>query len=277
MSRENVIFFSYSRDDAGFALKLAQDLRQAGVEIWVDKLDIPPSAEWDEEVEAAMKASGKMLVVLSQSSVASQNVRDEIAFALSSGKRVFPVVIDDCEIPYRLARRQHVDFRGRYEEARAELIKALGGEPLPPPPALNGPGPRSRRFKWFVIGPVGIIVLALVVLAVKEWLLPDGAAVYIQGVRHDGTPDVVTILNSGTSGVDLTRYSLSKRDRSFRFPPGTTVGPGMQVRVLFIDPGDPHPPIQENDVVSTAFRIHRGDIVVLRDSNNNEIHRFQVP
>ena len=30
------IFFSYSRADAAFALKLGEDLKKAGVDIWID-------------------------------------------------------------------------------------------------------------------------------------------------------------------------------------------------------------------------------------------------
>ena len=34
------IFFSYSRTDSEFVLKLAKDLRKAGANIWLDQLDI---------------------------------------------------------------------------------------------------------------------------------------------------------------------------------------------------------------------------------------------
>jgi len=34
-------FFSYSRADSEFVLKLATDLRNAGIDIWLDQLDIP--------------------------------------------------------------------------------------------------------------------------------------------------------------------------------------------------------------------------------------------
>ena len=33
-------FFSYSRDDSEFVLKLAKDLRAAGADVWLDQLDI---------------------------------------------------------------------------------------------------------------------------------------------------------------------------------------------------------------------------------------------
>ena len=35
------VFFCYARADSEFALKLANDLRSAGANIWIDQLDIP--------------------------------------------------------------------------------------------------------------------------------------------------------------------------------------------------------------------------------------------
>src|ERR1700683_5123953 len=44
-------FFSYSRHDSEFALKLAKDLRQHGAAVWLDQLDINPGERWDSTVE----------------------------------------------------------------------------------------------------------------------------------------------------------------------------------------------------------------------------------
>ena len=35
-------FFSYSREDSEFALRLAKDLKAAGANVWLDRLDIKP-------------------------------------------------------------------------------------------------------------------------------------------------------------------------------------------------------------------------------------------
>ena len=45
---KEMIFFSYSRSDASeFAFKLAGDLRNAGMNIWIDQLDINGGEIWD--------------------------------------------------------------------------------------------------------------------------------------------------------------------------------------------------------------------------------------
>ena len=38
-------FFSYSRDDSEFALRLAEDLKAAGAAVWIDQLDIEPGSD----------------------------------------------------------------------------------------------------------------------------------------------------------------------------------------------------------------------------------------
>ena len=119
-------FFSYCREDSDFALKLAADLKSAGADVWIDQLDIEPGLPWDRAVEDALNSAPRMLVLLSPVSVASENVRDEVSFALSRQKRVIPVLYRDCDIPFRLARLQHIDFRPDYGRALSILLRALG-------------------------------------------------------------------------------------------------------------------------------------------------------
>jgi hypothetical protein len=66
-----------------------------------------------------------MLVILSPASVESSNVMDEVAFALEEGKTVIPVIQDECRIPFRLRRLQHIDFSSGYEPALKDLLEVL--------------------------------------------------------------------------------------------------------------------------------------------------------
>ncbi len=151
-------FVSYSRADAEFVLRLCKDLRAAGASIWLDQLDIHPGDEWDETIERGLSACGRMLVVLSPTSVSSENVLDESGYALSRKKPVIPVLYRDCEIPYRLSRIQYVDFRTSYDERLKSLLSAIAEakentEPIAAPPADQ----RSRRlYLW-----AGAAVLAV--------------------------------------------------------------------------------------------------------------------
>ena len=121
----NKVFFSYSRKDTAFALTLAQDVRSAGADIWIDQLDIRAGDLWDVEIEKALVNASCVLVVLSPFSVASDNVQDEIAFALDTQKTIIPVILEPCTIPFRLRRWMHIDFSKNYEEGFAHLMAAL--------------------------------------------------------------------------------------------------------------------------------------------------------
>lgn len=118
-------FVSYSRADSEFALKLAEDLKSSGANIWIDQLDIEPGMPWDRAVEGALFKCPSLLVILSSVSANSENVRDEVSFALSRQKRVIPVLYRECDVPFRLALLQSIDFTTNYERGLTMLLKAL--------------------------------------------------------------------------------------------------------------------------------------------------------
>ena len=132
-------FFSYSREDSKFALRLAEDLKTAGANVWMDQLDIEPGQEWDDAIEHAVSESARMLLILSPASVQSKNVRNEIAVAIDENKTIIPVLYQDCVVPLNLRRVQHIDFRTDYAQGLGRLLKvlAVGSQP--------GQGDRERQ------------------------------------------------------------------------------------------------------------------------------------
>lgn len=150
-SRRPRYFFSYAREDAPFALELARKLREASANVWLDQLDIVGGQRWDKAVEEALRSCEGTLVVLTPSSVASNNVMDEVSYALEEGKLVVPVLYKPCAVPFRLRRLQYVDFTvdDRAAAPFEELLRALG-QPSPAAAVPNRtaeaaarPGPRS--------------------------------------------------------------------------------------------------------------------------------------
>jgi TPR repeat protein len=142
-------FFSYSREDSEFALRLAQDLKAAGANVWLDQLELVPGHPWDNAIEDALLAAPLMLVVLSPTSVKSENVRDEISYALKQGKTVIPVLYMECVIPLRLERKQHIDFRHDYALGLAHLLKCLEvTEPDPSVLEKAAAGDAQRQNAW---------------------------------------------------------------------------------------------------------------------------------
>jgi hypothetical protein len=121
-------FFSYSREDSEFVLRVAGDLKAAGANVWLDQMDIVPGQRWDDAVERALADCPRMLVVLSPAAVHSTNVMDEVSFALQEGKTVIPILYRDCAIPFRLRRVQYIDLRFEYSHGLAELLKILAAQ-----------------------------------------------------------------------------------------------------------------------------------------------------
>jgi uncharacterized protein (DUF2252 family) len=141
-------FVSYSRDDSEFAIKLADDLKAGGANVWIDQRDIRPGERWVRAVQDALTNSPSLLVILSPSSVTSTNVDDEVSFAIEEHKTVIPVFWKDCKVPFQLRPFQYVDFRTDYDRGLKVLLKALGvdqhAQRMTPTPAPPAPESRSE-------------------------------------------------------------------------------------------------------------------------------------
>ncbi len=176
------VFFSYSRDDSEFVLKLASELREQGVNLWLDQLDIAAGERWDSAIEKALETCETLIVVLSPTSVGSVNVMDEVSYALESGKRVVPVLARACDIPFRLRRVQHINFVDDYDRGFKHLMRGFrsaseGADALPAAPAAAPSPPRDKADrasgapdkplgKRLGLGLAGGAVLALVLFLV---------------------------------------------------------------------------------------------------------------
>jgi tetratricopeptide (TPR) repeat protein len=146
-------FFSYAREDSEFVLRLVKDLRAAGAAVWLDRLDIGAGKHWDTEVEKALHECPRHVTVLSPASVDSQNVKDEVNFALEEGKQMIPLLYRDCSIPFRLRRVQYIDFRGDYAAGVQDVLKALG---VVQPVVSQTPEPRVEAPAGLTIGGVSL-------------------------------------------------------------------------------------------------------------------------
>ncbi len=130
------VFICYSRADQDFAHQLVEDLTEYEVSVWMDVRSIPHGANWDMEVQKGLDASDILLVLLSPSSAASQNVADEWSYFIEKNKPILPLMIEPCEVPFRISRRQRVDFTKGYKEGFEELLQALGN-PTPLDPEMT--------------------------------------------------------------------------------------------------------------------------------------------
>ncbi|MBX3081791.1 MAG: toll/interleukin-1 receptor domain-containing protein [Anaerolineae bacterium] len=118
-------FLSYSRTNAEFASRLVADLRKCGFKIWIDRDSIRVGITWDTEIEKALTECTHLLLVATPQSIASQNVIDEVNFAINKNKLVIPLMVEKCELPLRMHRFQWIDFQQDYETAFRRLHQEL--------------------------------------------------------------------------------------------------------------------------------------------------------
>lgn len=93
-------FISYSSRDEEFAERLRTDLQAKGVRVWFAPHDLPIGARIRPTIDESIRVHEKLLLVLSEASVASQWVEQEVETALArereqEGRTVlFPIRID---------------------------------------------------------------------------------------------------------------------------------------------------------------------------------------
>jgi len=125
IEKQRKTFLSYSRINQDFAKRLAKELKSEGFDLWFDQMDIPAGARWDREVERALKECEIFMIIMTPASVDSENVLDEIGYAIDTGKQFLPVLLENCEVPFRLRRFQYVDFTNKDFDDGVESAKQL--------------------------------------------------------------------------------------------------------------------------------------------------------
>ena len=89
-------FISYSHQDEVFAKRLHSDLQANGVRCWYAPEDIASGKKLHEQIDEAIRLHDRLLLILSQASMASKWVKTEIAKARKREEReerrvLFPV------------------------------------------------------------------------------------------------------------------------------------------------------------------------------------------
>jgi hypothetical protein len=91
----------------------------------MDKRHIAVGEDWAYAIEKAIARSTGLLLIMSESSVESPNVRDEIAYAMDQKVPVFPLKYEDCRIPLRLTTGNYIDYSEDNDAAVTQLIETL--------------------------------------------------------------------------------------------------------------------------------------------------------
>lgn len=119
------IFISYNEDEADFATVLKTELEKAGFDIWLDRDQLHPGADWSDAIDHGLRTASAIVLVLSPSSRASEYVTYEWSYAIGAGIPVVPVLRRDTAIHPRLDRLQHLDFRTTDARPWSKLVDEL--------------------------------------------------------------------------------------------------------------------------------------------------------
>ncbi len=85
-------FISYGRKESkAFAIDLETRLRGQGLRIWFDQQDIPPSVDYQKQIDDGIERSENFIFIITPHAVQSPYCRLEIELALKCGKRIIPL------------------------------------------------------------------------------------------------------------------------------------------------------------------------------------------
>lgn len=129
------IFISYSSKDANFVHAEIKRLEREGYKVWYDKGELQPARFWAEEIRKAISACTCFMVFITEDSVVSHNVCDEIDQALQANKPFIGIYWDDVELPAGLQTlvrsRQTLDRHSMHQAAYEEPLSRTLAEYIP--------------------------------------------------------------------------------------------------------------------------------------------------
>jgi hypothetical protein len=94
-------FISYSTKDQEFADRIHADLQNKGVRRWFAPHGMPIGSEILDEIDAAVRLRDKLLLILSEQSIRSRWVKDEVNMAFEEEHKrgqivLFPIRLDEA-------------------------------------------------------------------------------------------------------------------------------------------------------------------------------------
>lgn len=188
MSAKPFLFLSYCQADADFALRLAADLKNQGVRVFADRLNVHPRENRTEITAQAFDHSAGLLPILSPDSLDDSTCSKRVASAREQNQPIIPLLLRPFPSDSTTAQQfdPHIDFTAAddYLKQRAQLLYTLR-ETMPecfnPVPsqsmrylttlladlerdnlqALNGPGQQAKFWldpdTWFLGQPFALL------------------------------------------------------------------------------------------------------------------------
>ena len=124
------VVISYSSKDRDKVMAFVQRLLDLNVHVWIDYGNIDGALLWGQEIVEAIEGSKVLILMASESSVASTNVVKEVTLASENKKHILPLHLEPVAIPkalkWHLAGIQHIElFSGNDESNFRAIVRSL--------------------------------------------------------------------------------------------------------------------------------------------------------
>jgi DNA-binding SARP family transcriptional activator len=138
------VFISYVREDSGDVDRIAGELRNSGIDVWLDRTHLDVGDRWKYVIRKAIREGDYFLACFSPAHLERKHtyMREELLVAIEElrirprDRRWFlPIVLKSCMIPEysigpgeTLSDIHHIDFSNDWNKAIGQLIRALLSE-----------------------------------------------------------------------------------------------------------------------------------------------------
>jgi predicted nucleotide-binding protein len=126
-TRKPSVFISHSAQDADWARLFAQALKQRGVTVWIDDLDVRSGESLREALESGFRGSDVLVALMDLDHPAKPNLFFELGAAIGMGKQVvsiFPKGADPLSLPSDVRMRRYL-IRNSPDQTAEELSNSL--------------------------------------------------------------------------------------------------------------------------------------------------------
>lgn len=151
---EKFMFISYSHRDSSLVYPVITQFIQQGYHVWYDE-GIEPGIEWPEEIANALNNSSLFVVFITPNSANSENVRNEINFALAKKIPFIDIHLSPTTLTpglqLQIGSKQAIlrylmdedSFTRKYQHS-FDSVLGPGQPPVPPLPAKPAPAPEPK-------------------------------------------------------------------------------------------------------------------------------------
>ncbi len=121
--KRRAVFLSYASPDKRRAEEIFDALTKAGVDVWLDQVDLQTAEDWDTRINRAISNGRGFVVCISETwkRRPQHYAQSELKAALKIAKRrrnfIFPVLLEDCKMPDELQSYHAARVFGRQKQS----------------------------------------------------------------------------------------------------------------------------------------------------------------